>query len=574
MSNPSFENIDRWLFELIEGNLSEEQIQQLEAFLLRHPELDVDRDVWEMAHVEAEPIEYPHTSKMIRRRPIGIYMMAGFLSMAIFASFGIYTWWSTDISQPVVFSNLNPELDKVVQETKDLQGQLGSIRNSSVTFSNEALFGNQVESSTENDHIALQNPRNTFNVIGTQDITSQDILIMQNTIDLGENYLEQIQTNTGMDLALTNSVSNQNFHEENELETIPVRTIEFHSTRNWNSGAVQEPSSRFSHVEHKESFSSRLQKTQRMIQRMMDYPVALKNLKDPYYHIPGLTAMDVNFGSVGTLVSPRVQTLSRLQWFGKENQQMTNMVALDGYVYSMRGGVGFQMSNSLYGNGQIMNNQLAFTYSPKFSVNRNILIEPAVRLKMGNKMLDSDKIDGTGYAEFDRGTVQEFYPTGVNPTGSSLWYRDMGTSVMVNTKWFYTGIQVDNIFRHYDNVYSGENASTRRAGNHFIATLGTDYESKRENIGLSPYIVFQKNEALSEFWFGLNTRFHWITAGAAVTDKLDMVGSLGLKLNRFAVNYNMDYTKSAMVDNYQLSHQLSFRFVAFDKYGKNKRLTF
>lgn len=574
MSNPSFENIDRWLFELIEGNLSEEQIQQLEAFLLRHPELDVDRDVWEMAHVEAEPIEYPHTSKMIRRRPIGIYMMAGFLSMAIFASFGIYTWWSTDISQPVVFSNLNPELDKVVQETKDLQGQLGSIRNSSVTFSNEALFGNQVESSTENDHIALQNPRNTFNVIGTQDITSQDILIMQNTIDLGENYLEQIQTNTGMDLALTNSVSNQNFHEENELETVPARPIEVHSTRNWNSGAVQEPSSRFSHVEHKESFSSRLQKTQRMIQRMMDYPVALKNLKDPYYHIPGLTAMDVNFGSVGTLVSPRVQTLSRLQWFGKENQQMTNMVALDGYVYSMRGGVGFQMSNSLYGNGQIMNNQLAFTYSPKFSVNRNILIEPAVRLKMGNKMLDSDKIDGTGYAEFDRGTVQEFYPTGVNPTGSSLWYRDMGTSVMVNTKWFYTGIQVDNIFRHYDNVYSGENASTRRAGNHFIATLGTDYESKRENIGLSPYIVFQKNEALSEFWFGLNTRFHWITAGAAVTDKLDMVGSLGLKLNRFAVNYNMDYTKSAMVDNYQLSHQLSFRFVAFDKYGKNKRLTF
>lgn len=574
MSNPSFENIDRWLFELIEGNLSEEQIQQLEAFLLRHPELDVDRDVWEMAHVESEPIEYPHTSKMIRRRPIGIYMMAGFLSMAIFASFGIYTWWSTDISQPVVFSNLNPELDKVVQETKDLQGQLGSIRNSSVTFSNEALFGNQVESSTENDHIALQNPRNTFNVIGTQDITSQDILIMQNTIDLGENYLEQIQTNTGMDLALTNSVSNQNFHEENELETVPARPIEVHSTRNWNSGAVQEPSSRFSHVEHKESFSSRLQKTQRMIQRMMDYPVALKNLKDPYYHIPGLTAMDVNFGSVGTLVSPRVQTLSRLQWFGKENQQMTNMVALDGYVYSMRGGVGFQMSNSLYGNGQIMNNQLAFTYSPKFSVNRNILIEPAVRLKMGNKMLDSDKIDGTGYAEFDRGTVQEFYPTGVNPTGSSLWYRDMGTSVMVNTKWFYTGIQVDNIFRHYDNVYSGENASTRRAGNHFIATLGTDYESKRENIGLSPYIVFQKNEALSEFWFGLNTRFHWITAGAAVTDKLDMVGSLGLKLNRFAVNYNMDYTKSAMVDNYQLSHQLSFRFVAFDKYGKNKRLTF
>jgi len=574
MSIPSFENIDRWLFELIEGNLSEEQIQQLEAFLLRHPELDVDRDVWEMAHVESEPVDYPHTSKMIRRRPVGIYMMAGFVSMAFFASFGVYTWWSTDISQPVILSNLNPELDKVVQETNELKSQLGSIRNSSVAVTNEALFGNQVESSPENNLITLQDSRYTLNGNATQYITSQDILRMQNEIGQRENYLEQIQTNAEMDLALSNSVSNQILQEEDELETVPARPIEVHATRTWNAGAGQESSSRFSHVEHKESFSSRLHKAQRMIQRMMDYPVALKNLKDPYYHIPGLTAMDVNFGSVGTLVSSRVQTLSRLQWFGKENQQMTNLVAMDGYVYSMRGGVGFQMSNSLYGNGQIMNNQLAFTYSPKFSVNRNILIEPAVRLKMGNKMLDSDKIDGTGYAEFDRGTVQEFYPTGVNPTGSSLWYRDMGTSVMVNTKWFYTGIQVDNIFRHYDNVYSGENASTRRAGNHFIATLGTDYESKRENIGLSPYIVYQKNEALSEFWFGLNTRFHWITAGAAVTDKLDMVGSLGLKLNRFAVNYNMDYTKSAMVNNYQLSHQLSVRFVSFDKFGKNKRLTF
>ena len=37
MSIPSFENIDRWLFELIEGNLSEEQIQQLEDMKASHP---------------------------------------------------------------------------------------------------------------------------------------------------------------------------------------------------------------------------------------------------------------------------------------------------------------------------------------------------------------------------------------------------------------------------------------------------------------------------------------------------------------------------------------------------------
>ena len=49
MSNPSFSNIDLWLFELAEGNLTPAQIEQLEAFLMNNPELDVERDMWEMA---------------------------------------------------------------------------------------------------------------------------------------------------------------------------------------------------------------------------------------------------------------------------------------------------------------------------------------------------------------------------------------------------------------------------------------------------------------------------------------------------------------------------------------------
>ena len=52
MSKPSFSNIDLWLFELAEGNLSPEQVKQLEMFLLQYPELDVERDVWEMCFLE------------------------------------------------------------------------------------------------------------------------------------------------------------------------------------------------------------------------------------------------------------------------------------------------------------------------------------------------------------------------------------------------------------------------------------------------------------------------------------------------------------------------------------------
>ena len=301
---------------------------------------------------------------------------------------------------------------------------------------------------------------------------------------------------------------------------------------------------------------------------MMDNPVALKNLKDPYYHIPALQAMDVNFGSVGTLLATRVQTLTRAQWLGEENQQFMNQIAVDGYAYGIRGGLGLQLNNGYYANGQIMNSSAAITYSPKFSVNRNILVEPSVRFKMGNKSLNSSKITDIGLAEMDRGNVYEFYPSGAAPIGKDLWYRDMGLGLMVNTKWFFVGVQGDNLFKHYDNVYS--NATDKRAGTHFIATVGTDYESQRENIGLSPYIVYQQNEQLSEAWLGLNARYEWITMGAAISSKADLVGSIGLKFNRFAVNYNMDYTHSYLFNKQIISHQLSLRFVAFSNKNRQK----
>ena len=73
MSNPSFSNIDEWFFELYEGNLSPQQIAQLKSFVLKHPELDVDKDMWEMASVENSALIYPKKDALIRKRPVALY---------------------------------------------------------------------------------------------------------------------------------------------------------------------------------------------------------------------------------------------------------------------------------------------------------------------------------------------------------------------------------------------------------------------------------------------------------------------------------------------------------------------
>jgi hypothetical protein len=249
-----------------------------------------------------------------------------------------------------------------------------------------------------------------------------------------------------------------------------------------------------------------------------------------------------------------------------------NQIAVDGYVYGLRGGVGVQINHAYYGNGQLSTANVALTYSPKISVNRNVLIEPSVRFKMGNKSIDASKIDGSGLVEVDRNTVLPFYSDASQPLGQQLWYRDLGLGMMVNTKWFYAGVQTDNIFRHYDNIYSGNYTDTRRAATHFIATIGTDYESKRESIGLSPYLVYHQREALQEVWAGVNTRIQWFTLGASISDKLDATAALGVKLNRLAVTCGADYLTSSMLGSKQLSYQLHVRFINLSGNPRQKLL--
>ena len=569
MSNPSFSNIDRWLFELNEGNLSPEQIQQLEAFLLRHPELDVDRDMWELARVEKEEVVYPGQKQFIRRRPVGLYMAAGMVSIALFVLIGIdlqLQGFNSSASKLLVEKADNAFVEPQGQNVKPGENNLLAPKSTHVA----------AENSDEAFDLALKMAQLRTELNEAQGALDQLITNQVDEYEINaEALIQELKTSISRTVEMITYLDHKDDDqaEEHQLTIHPVRELNSPDTRHWSPSLLNAGNARFSRPEHNESFSSRWSKMSRSVRRMLDHPVALKNLKDPVFHLPGMLPSDVNFGNTGTLPATRIQSLSRLQWYGNENAQISNRLAFDGYVYSIRGGLGVQFNNSYYGNGQIVNSNIALTYAPKFSVSRNILIEPSIRFKMGNKMLDEDKLSGIGLSELDRENVQEFYPSGTSPVGRQLWYRDLGTAIMVNTKWFFTGLQMDNIFRHYDNIYSGNEGEDRRAGIHFVATIGTDYESKKEQFGLSPYLIYQKSERLEEFWGGISCRFHWFTVGGAVSDKLDLSGSAGFKLSRFSINYQADYLHSTMLSKQLLSHQLVLKFITFNPNKRQKFLT-
>lgn len=558
MSNPSFSNIDRWLFELMEGNLSPEQIAQLEAFLLKHPELDLDRDMWELSKIQSQEVEYPHQQKLIRRRPVGLYMSLGFASMAVMIGLGFYSFFG-DFSQltskglSYAGTKLSDDTEQSLSGSSDknpLQANFADSKGSSTiaSFDGQTYPGNlNVPTGIP---FAPVSPLNAMAINPLEGAASSGIILSQSSTETSiETFLAQDNAESKNEKILKTQKAKELSYARKE------RAILYSSV---NAGSGQ----RFERTEYKVSFSAKLSRMGRKVQRMLDNPVALKNMKDPLYHVPGMQATDINFGSVGTLLSTRVQTLSRAQWLGENNQQFTNRLMIDGYSYGMRGGFGFQFDHNYYGDGMIQNYTAALIYSPKFSVSRNVVVEPSMRFKMGTKNLDWDKVSGGEEVEYDRMNTQSFASGFQEPVGNQLWYKDLGLGLMVNTKWFFVGIQGDNLFQHYDNIYQYDPANPRRAAKHFVATVGTDYESSRENFTLSPYAVYQQQENLSEAWVGFNMKYHWITIGGAISNNLEPAASIGVKLDRFMIAYNADYTQSDLLQKSALSHQLTIRFLS------------
>ncbi|MFT5859793.1 MAG: hypothetical protein ACI865_001897 [Flavobacteriaceae bacterium] len=606
MSKPSFSNIDLWLFELAEGNLSADQVERLELFLLQNPELDIERDMWEFARVDNTSVTFPDAEELERkRRPVALYLTS--LLVLLFVGAGAYGLWTTQ-SGADKGDTLLAEYNKTKQdnlerentllrvelakriETENLNESGSSKRRDDLQSSLASrFFDNGEYSITENgvygsglaiDGVAYQNwfalnafpPRvNGITVNGEPLIAISQPVPFVSTALVGSALVNEPPLIASIDEPEYLLISNDFYGKHSpgyvgrdDFHTHAVTEIDYTGKHRWSERKARkaDPSHGGKGNDYKAGLSIKLKRLSNKIRQMADNPVALRNSRDPHYHVPGMTSNDISFSSAGTLVSTKVQAMSRIQWLGKENEQLINELAIDGYSYGIRGGWGIQLNHAMYDDGGIHIGQLAFTYSPKFSVSNWISVEPSVRFKMGDKVLNADMLAGTEQVELDRGNAQDFYSNGNPQIGRNLWYRDLGVGLLVNTKWFFVGIQADNLFKHQDNIYSDDWSDPRRAGDHIVATIGTDWLSRSEDFELSPYAVYQKKENFSEVWAGANFRWKGLSVGVAGSSLLDPAASIGMKFDQFSLHYNADYTTSSMTGERALSHQVTLRLQA------------
>lgn len=560
MSNPSFDNIDKWLFEYTEGNLSSSQETQLKQFLLQNPEFEADLDAWQDAFVDASPVIFPNTDSYTRK-PFAWWVPAAAFSTLVIS--GFLGWMSfpnlneSNILADSAHKSISFELFKNAEKTGtyfEYKKQKYSFDPNFISFQQlNPIYNSNSPFYHPSEFILNQSDFNSsfgnfYN--GISEVTPLEKQSIDQSNESSGNLTSSLGSNKEK-----NNITNQNISSTETAE--PVVKDEDQSALN--ARAMSRTENKFSSTYNK-SFSSKLKSIARKIVRMTDNPIALSNSKDIYYHTPGMQSLDVNFGSVGSLLTPRLQTITRAQWTGRDNQQFSNQLSFDTYVKSIRGGIGVQLNHVYYGGGAYQIGQFALMYSPKITVSKNVVLEPAIRFKMGNKTLRNQKMIPGQLVELDRQNARMYNGENIQSKTQELWYKDIGFALMTNTKWFSAGVQIDNVGRHYNNVYNS-NGENDRQGYHFTTTVGTDYVSRTKIFSFSPYIMYQKVENLSEIWGGSIFRYKKLTMGGGFSSHGDYAGSIGIKTNRLMITYAIDNTQSAILNKKLLSQQLTLRLL-------------
>lgn len=312
----------------------------------------------------------------------------------------------------------------------------------------------------------------------------------------------------------------------------------------------------------------------RDLKRAFNNPSGVTNLRDPNLVIPGYDPLSFNPSLAGGMLKTRIQGSYMNQWTGTGQMQHMAQFSVDGYVYGMRGGIGMNLQFSDFSEGMYRNYDASLMYSPKINFGKFLTIEPSVKFNMGAYTLDRDKVQPGSQIEIERGNIYQTFESGETPIGTKKMYYDLGVGLFVNTKWFYAGFSMDNLFRHKANIYSNDMSNPRRAPYRINAVIGTDFESRNKNFSGSPFIVYQHYDVYDEFYFGSNFRFYWGTAGVSISDKGNISAQAGIQFKKFKMMYQYDWTKSKLMGIRGHSHELMFRFTIKPKRSLVKNLEY
>lgn len=553
MISPNRENIDRWLFDYTEGNLSPDQESILENYILNNPDIEVDLDSWEISKIVSEDITLPNKEKFKRKRRVAPILVAS--SLLIFISASIW-----------MINPIQNEKEKVVSNNKNQIHKAKSNKHEADSLSNSSFATNASE---KNLWLFNRNEDIKASAYLNSNAINPNIVDFSNTFIEGDKSLVDYENekNSSSDLNsklyFKSANSTESINSFNSgLSKLSLKRIELKSIK-IDHYQIEEVESTENEVKNDLdglNFDLGNVKLFQKIEKVLDKDLGLSNIPDHTYSIPEYSNVDVLFSNIGATSQFRFQSTSMARWLENiEQRKFSQQITIDGYSRGAQSGFGLQANYDYFANGSIQNWNTCLLFSPKIAITRSISFEPALRFKLGNKLINEDRIENHSFVNFESQTTNQFNFDSTLAIGSKLWYRDLDLGFTINTPYFYLGAQVSNVLRHQNNIYSNYENMDLRAQNVYNAIIGTQYISRNQQIQFSPYCFYERVNS-DRFFGGFSLKLNKVMIGGSYGTGNLASGTLGLSFRNFALYAQSTYGFVQPINKKSFTHQLTIRF--------------
>jgi hypothetical protein len=544
---PNRENIDRWLFDWTEGNLSPSQEMQLEEFLIQNPDLSIDVDAWDAATVSSIPFAYDNQASLKKRKKRVFAYWQFYALILLIATGGTSLYFS-----------FKTETQQIAAKTSNTSKSPISKIATTPTKNNDSQ-----DLITTNSPISNSGRQNFYEAPSYQASLNK--------------YTENINTNALPYSSEKEKVSFDNNTITNSIEMaiqpiIPIENIELTDKLDVSAVSI-EPS-----IEADEIIQSEGENEDKKLSRKKINLPTLKlnsssklskwvkkdltntNQKDRVYALSEKSNLDLNNSFVGNISQLKFQSMSTVRWIDIADQQkISQQISFDGYLREAKAGLGIISNYSNFSNGLIQDWNLNLIYAPKLAINRYLTIEPSMKYTFGKKVLNSSKVINNSTVEVETNQLETFSIDPNQAIGKNLWYRDLGAGLIINAGPIYFGGQVNNLLKHQDNLYSNDYTSIRRADRELTLVGGTDFNSKNGNFTFSPYIFHTIFGSQSSTYLGASIHLKSFLIGGSYQTNGSSSGMIGLHKDRFSLLCQTSYASSSYTQSKSFIHQLTIR---------------
>lgn len=529
MNTPNHDNIDYWLFDWVEGNLSTEQEEQLQLFLLLNPEYEIDVEAWKSSKINFPVAEEVQESLAAISRTNG----------AIMVRKNHLLWWLGKIAIPSMiflfwtpFSNFGKHHERAFtgnpstitpkpHVTPKMSKHFGSSLLEGARLNQKHPYTKVINTSNEPEFLSLSQPlteefstrnqKQSFLELSKINIPHSTLLISPSTFEL--QFVENLPQVTDND----------------------VKKERFKKSWDWT-------------LNKSNALSKFLKKDQ-----------VTATQKDRIYVAQEVSHLDINEGFSGNSSQTKVQSTTFIRGLMSGQSKISQQISIDGYNRNAKSGFGLVANYSDFNHSTIREWNIRMVYAPKIALSRYITLEPSLSFNFGQKQLNPEKVLNQSTFTYNSMLLQKFNYDVSLPIGKNLYFRDLNAGILINLGPIYLGAQLQNLLQHQDNIHTNDFSVIDRAKHHTMLVAGTDFSAQKGQIRFSPQVMHEFTNEYNRTQMGGSLQFKNLVVGGNYGLDKSYTAVLGFHGENTSILYQATKSNNlATQQNYYL-HQVTLR---------------